>query len=161
MVPFSSPLLFWSSNLSLQDMQDSGSEGTLLAFLSATQRHNSHSGSVQQYHSSMYRKILLDTMYNAQQAIIRCNHHHIFRVYVHIATKIYSLYLRLLHAWETPEHRQDLPLSYLCIFRSPGRSTYVWVSDQSNIAMFCVKKLISQSTVPAESPFFEEMIFTH
>ena len=40
-------------------------------------------------------------------------------------------------------------------------STYVWVSDQSNIAMFWVKKLISQSTVPAESPFFEEMILAH
>ena len=38
---------------------------------------------------------------------------------------------------------------------------YVWVSDQSNIAMFWVKKLISQSTVPAESPFFEEMILAH
>ena len=39
--------------------------------------------------------------------------------------------------------------------------TYVWVSDQSNIPMFCPKKLISQSTVPAESPFFEEMILAH
>ena len=41
------------------------------------------------------------------------------------------------------------------------QTCYVWVSDQSNIAMFWVKKLISQSTVPAESPFLEEMIFTH
>ena len=38
---------------------------------------------------------------------------------------------------------------------------YVKVSDQSNIAMFWVKKLISQPTVPAEPPFFEQIILTH
>ena len=40
-------------------------------------------------------------------------------------------------------------------------STYVKVTDQSNIAMFWVKKLISQPTVPAEPPFFEQIILTH
>ena len=38
---------------------------------------------------------------------------------------------------------------------------YVKVTDQSNIAMFWVKKLISQPTVPAEPPFFEQIILTH
>ena len=38
--------------------------------------------------------------------------------------------------------------------------TYVKVTDQSNIAMFWVKKLISQPTVPAEPPFFEQIILT-
>ena len=44
------------------------------------------------------------------------------------------------------------------VFHTP---TYVKVTDQSNIAMFWVKKLISQPTVPAEPPFFEQIILTH
>ena len=42
-----------------------------------------------------------------------------------------------------------------------GQYIYVKVTDQSNIAMFWVKKLISQPTVPAEPPFFEQIILTH
>ena len=43
----------------------------------------------------------------------------------------------------------------------PPTNQYVKVTDQSNIAMFWVKKLISQPTVPAEPPFFEQIILTH
>ena len=71
-----------------------------------------------------------------------------------------SIFERLL-----PLRAVDLKAAIEALFKEDENckmaAVYVWVSDQSNIAMFWVKKLISQSTVPAESPFLEEMIFTH
>ena len=61
----------------------------------------------------------------------------------------------------TPERAGKITLDLFSPASSLLFAQYVWVSDQSNIAMFWVKKLISQSTVPAESPFFEEMILAH
>ena len=65
--------------------------------------------------------------------------------------------------WSVDKNRTDQGCVKIVFSLHTARTEnpYVWVSDQSNIAMFWVKKLISQSTVPAESPFFEEMIFTH